>query len=64
VTDRDDMPRDPDWADVPEELQLLAGLDHASVIVLCEDGVSRDALCVVPSLFAHARRLEAEDAED
>ena len=58
VTDSDELPRDPDWDDVPEELRLLAGLDHGVVAVLCEDGVSQDTLVVVPALFAHARRLE------
>ena len=51
-----ELPPDPDWDDVPEELVLLSGLDHGQVTVLCEDGVSQDVLVVVPSLFA--RRLE------
>jgi len=59
VIDRDAMPRDPDWDDVPEELRLLAGFNHGRVVVLDESGVSNDdVLVVVPSLFAHTRRLE------
>ncbi len=57
----DELPRDPDYDDVPPELQLLAGL--GPVTVLTEDGVSQDTLVVVPGLFGHARRLR-EDAED
>ena len=53
----DDLPRDPDWDDVPEELTLLAGLGEP-VIVIEPDGVSRDTLVIVPQMFAHARRLE------
>ena len=52
----DDLPVDPDWDDVPEELRLLAGLGNP-VTVICEDGVSQDALVIAPGLFAHARRL-------
>jgi hypothetical protein len=55
----DELPRDPDWDDVPEELQLLSGL--GPVTVLDEDGVSRgDQLVIVPGMFGHARRLEEE----
>lgn len=57
----DELPVDPDWDDVPEELALLAGLSNP-VTLICEDGVSQDTLVVVPGLFAHARRLE--EAED
>ena len=53
----DELPRDPDWDDVPEDLVLLANLEHGQPLVLSEDGVGRDALVVVPSLFGHARRL-------
>ena len=42
---------------VPEELQLLAGLNHGVVTVLCEDGVSQDTVVVVPSMFRHAAGL-------
>lgn len=61
MTDDELLPVDPDWDDVPMELRLLAGLGPATVI--CEDGVSRDQLVIVPSMFAHARRLR-EDAEN
>lgn len=57
----DDLPRDPDWDDVPEELVLLSELHHGRVKVVCEDGVSDDVLAVVPGLFGHARRLEADE---
>jgi hypothetical protein len=55
-----DLPRDPDWDDVPEDLALLAGLGEP-VTLIEPDGVSRDALAIAPGLFAHARRLEEED---
>jgi hypothetical protein len=62
VIEYDDLPRDPDWDDVPEELRLLAGLNGGRVLVLDEDGVGPATLVVVPSLFGHARRLrEHED---
>jgi hypothetical protein len=44
--------------DVPEDLQLLAGLGPVTVIE--PDGVSREQLVIVPSMFAHARRLREE----
>ena len=63
MIDREDIDHlDPDWDDVPEELRLLAGLGNP-VTALCEDGVSQDTLVVVPSLFAHARRLEEGDQD-
>jgi hypothetical protein len=43
---------------VPEELQLIAGLGRATVID--EDGVGPATLVIVPSMFAHARRLRDE----
>ena len=43
----DELPVDPDWDDVPEELALLAGLGNP-VPVICDDGVSQDTLVVVP----------------
>jgi hypothetical protein len=49
------LPRDPDWDDVPEDLQLLAGL--GPVTVLEPDGVGPATLVIVPAMFAHARRL-------
>jgi hypothetical protein len=55
----DELPRDPDWGSVPEELTLLAGLGEP-VVVIEPDGVSRDALAIAPGLFGHARRLEEE----
>ena len=55
--DPDDLPRDPDWDDVPEELALLSHLDHGQPMVLDEEGVGVATLVVVPSLHAHARRL-------
>ena len=57
-----ELPPDPDWDDVPEELVLLSALNDGQVVVLDEDGVGPATLVVVPSLFAHARRLR-EDAE-
>ena len=54
----DDMPRDPDWDDVPEALRLLAGLDHGRVTAITEDGVGPALLVVVPGMFGHARRLD------
>ena len=53
-----ELPPDPDWDDVPEELVLLSALNDGQVVVLDEDGVGPATLVVVPSLFAHARRLE------
>jgi hypothetical protein len=53
---------DPDWDSVPEELRLLAGLNHGIVTVISPDGVSRDRLVVVPGLFGDSRRL-AEDED-
>jgi hypothetical protein len=55
----DDLPRDPDWDDVPEELALLAGLARVGVIEPA--GASRDVLVIVPGMFGHARRLEDRD---
>jgi hypothetical protein len=54
VSDDDELPRDPDWDDVPEELALL---DGERVTVIDEDGVGPATLVVVPQMFAHARRL-------
>jgi hypothetical protein len=48
---------------VPEELQLLAGLNHGVVTVLCEDGVSQDTVVVVPSMFRHAAGLPTASAK-
>jgi hypothetical protein len=45
--------------DVPEELQLIAGLGPATVIDA--DGVGPATLVIVPQMFGHARRLEQED---
>jgi hypothetical protein len=56
VTD-EDLPRDPDWKDVPEDLVILAGLDRP-VTVLDEDGVGPALLVIVPGLFGHASRLD------
>ena len=53
----DDMPRDPDWDDVPEALRLLAEVDDGRVTVVSEDGVGPAQLVIVPGLFGHARRL-------
>ena len=52
----DDMPRDPDWDDVPEELRLLAGLNGGRVTAITEDGVGPAQLVIVPGMFGHARR--------
>ena len=57
MIDPDEMPRDPDWDAVPEELVLLSGLNGGVATVICDDGVSQDQLVIVPALFAHARRL-------
>jgi hypothetical protein len=66
VTGDDEQPtaefdeiRDPDLADVPSDLQLLAGL--GPVTVMDQDGVGPATLVIVPALFAHARRLREED---
>ena len=56
----DELPRDPDEDDVPEELVLLAGLGP-TVTVIDEDGVGPAELVIVPGLFGHARRLGEED---
>jgi hypothetical protein len=61
VIDRDELPADPDLDHVPEELRLLAGLDHGQPLVLCEDGVGRAALAIAPGLFGHARRLQEDE---
>ena len=63
MIDRDVLPEDPDLDDVPSDLKLLAGIDAGIVVVLSEDGVSRDALAIAPGLFGHARRLR-ESSED
>jgi hypothetical protein len=60
VIDRDELPADPDLDDVPEELRLLDGLG-GRVVVLDEDGVGPATLVIVPSLFAHARRLQEDE---
>jgi hypothetical protein len=56
---QDELPRDPDLDHVPSDLQLLAGLGPVTVIE--PDGVSREQLVIVPSLFAHARRLHDDE---
>jgi hypothetical protein len=53
----EDLPRDPDMDDVPEDLQLLAGLGP-TVTLTTEDGVGPATLVIVPGLFGHARRLQ------
>lgn len=57
MTDTDGLPADPDLDDVDDDLRILHGLNHGVVTVICEDGVSHDALVIVPGLFGHARRL-------
>ena len=54
----DDMPRDPDWDDVPEALRLLAEVDGGRVTAITEDGVGPAQLVIVPGMFGHARRLD------
>lgn len=54
----DDLPRDPDLAHAPEELQLLAALHEGQVVVLDESGVSRDVLVLVPAVFGRHRRMK------
>lgn len=56
----DELPRDPDWDDVPEDLVLLANLEHGQPLVLSPDGFTRDTLVVVPSMFAYARRAQED----
>jgi hypothetical protein len=53
------LPRDPDWNDVPSDLVLLHGLGP-SVMLVDEDGESwpHEQLVIVPDLFGHARRLQ------
>jgi hypothetical protein len=51
------LPRDPDWDDVPADVELLAGLGEP-VVVIEPDGVSHDSLVIAPGLFGHARRLQ------
>jgi hypothetical protein len=58
--DSDDLPADPDYDSVPDELVQLQDL-RAPVIVLDESGVSSDTLVIVPSLWAAARRLREAD---
>lgn len=61
MIERDEqLPPDPDLDDVPEELRLLAGLDHGQPTVISEDGVGPMALAIVPGLFGHARRLKED----
>jgi hypothetical protein len=57
----DDLPRDPDWDDVPEELQLLAESGEPVTVVEPDGSESRAQLVIVPALFAHARRLREGD---
>jgi hypothetical protein len=58
----DDLPRDPDWDDVPSDLQLLHGLGP-TVTLTSEDGVGPATLVIVPGLFGHARRLREGDLD-
>ena len=60
MIDRDDLPPIPTGTTCPRSLRLLARASTAAIVtVICEDGVGPDALVVVvPSLFAHARRVE------
>jgi hypothetical protein len=53
--DPDDLPRDPDYDDVPEE---LAELEGERVLLWTEDGPVDGVLVIVPQTWAHARRLE------
>ena len=52
----DDMPRDPDWDDVPEALRLLAEVDGGRVTAITEDGVGPAQLVIVPG---HVRARSA-----
>ncbi len=53
--DDDLLPLDPDWDDVPPD---LAALNNQVVTVIDADGVTTtEFLVIVPSLFAHARRI-------
>ena len=57
IENQNDPPVDlDDWEAVPDELLRLLGRDGGQPIVISEDGVSRDVLVVVPSMFAAARR--------
>jgi hypothetical protein len=55
--DPDDLPRDPDYDDVPEELVELEG---RRVILWTDDGPLEGTLVVVPGAWAHGRRLEED----
>lgn len=63
MIDGNDLPVDPDWSDVPEELALLAHLNHGIATLTSEDGVGPAVVVVAPAVFAHARRL-SEPQED
>ena len=56
----DELPVDPDLDHVPSDLRLLAGLNGGRVLVLDADGVSRDALVIVPALFRKAAGVDEE----
>lgn len=57
----DELPPDPDLDHVPSDLRILAGLNHGQVTVLADDGVSRDTLVLVPSMFAHEHRMTEDE---
>jgi hypothetical protein len=63
VIERDQLPPDPDLDYCDSDLRLLAGLGEP-VVVLSEDGVSRDMPVLVPSLFRRAALGPDEEAED
>ena len=54
-----DLPVDPDWDDVPEQLR---DRDDGELIVVDEDGVSQGTLVILPEAFARARMIR-EDRE-
>ena len=57
----DDLPADPDLDHVPEELRLLARLDHGQPMLLSGDGAGPATLALAPGLFGHAARLKDEE---
>jgi hypothetical protein len=52
-----DLPRDPDYDDIPEE---LAEHEGERGILWTDDGPLEGTLVIVPQTWAHGRRLEAD----
>jgi hypothetical protein len=54
----DELPEDPDWDDVPDELRALDG-QRVTLLGVDSDGepaIEQATLCVVPHLWADGRR--------